>query len=647
MDDLALAADFPAATHEAWMAAVERVLKGAPFERALVGRTYDGLAVQPLYARSDASPIVTGHGAAPWRVAARVDHPDPVEANRLLLADLEGGADAVTIVLAGAASARGFGLADPDLESLDRALGGVMLDLVALRLEAGAGGRVAAALLIALAERRGQAPGALDLDLGLDPIGAAASSGRMPAPWPAVGTRLAETLSSLSGRGFAGRLALADGRPYHEAGASEAEELAATLATALAYLRAFEAGGHDLDAARGALSFLLVADADAFLTVAKFRALRVLWARVESACGLAPRPIRLHAETAYRMTTRRDPWVNVLRGTLAAFSAGIGGADSIAVLPFTSALGLPDGFARRLARNTQQVLIEEACLARVADPVAGSGAFETLTADLAEAAWARFTAIEREGGIVASLAAGAIQSRLAATAERRRDAVAARRDPLTGTSEFADLREVAVAVLAPPPGRRDGAGPVAIGPAGDFDDLVAQAAAGGAAASLPAAPMPDAPAFAALPSVRLAEPFERLRDRSDRMLAGTGARPGVFLANLGPLASFSARATYARNAFAACGIEAAANEGFASLEEMVGAFRRSGVAAACLCSSDRLYGELAVPAAEALRAAGAERIYLAGRPAGLVESLTAAGIGGFLHTGCDLPALAAGELATG
>ena len=164
-----------------------------------------------------------------------------------------------------------------------------------------------------------------------------ARTGTLPAPWPAIGERLADTVRGLRDAGFISRTVRVDTRPYHEAGSGEAQELAAALATGVAYMRALEAGGHALDSARDALSFLLVADAGEFLTIAKFRALRRLWARVEEACGLAPKPIDLQAETAWRMTTRRDPWVNLLRTTIATFSAGLGGADSVTVLPFTAA----------------------------------------------------------------------------------------------------------------------------------------------------------------------------------------------------------------------------------------------------------------------------------------------------------------------
>ena len=453
MDDLTLAAEFPPATREQWLTLVETVLKGADFDKKLVSRTYDGLRIEPLYPKAEAAPPVARAQPGPWRIAQRVDHPEPKTANELALADLEGGADALAFVYAGAPSARGFGVETRTVEDLDRALQGVRLDWIAIRLEtAPFGGRAAAAQWAALVERRGLDPAALkQIDFGLDPIGDMARTGTLPAPWPAIGERLADTVRGLRDAGFISRTVRVDTRPYHEAGAGEAQELAAALATGVAYMRALEAGGHALDSARDALSFLLVADAGEFLTIAKFRALRRLWARVEEACGLAPKPIDLQAETAWRMTTRRDPWVNLLRTTIATFSAGLGGADSVTVLPFTAALGLPDAFARRMARNTHLILLEESNLARVADPAAGSGGFEALTDALCQKAWALFQDIEREGGMVESLGCGAVQARIAAVRTEREKAVATRRDPITGTSEFPDIRETAVSVLIPAP----------------------------------------------------------------------------------------------------------------------------------------------------------------------------------------------------
>jgi methylmalonyl-CoA mutase len=300
--------------------------------------------------------------------------------------------------------------------------------------------------------------------------------------------------------------------------------------------------------------------------------------------------------------TRRDPYVNMLRATIAVFSAGLGGADAIAVLPFTRALGLSDRFARRVARNTQLVLLEEANLAKVADPAAGSGGIEDLTEELCRAAWSLFQEIERAGGVWAALEAGLIQQKVAAVRTQREAAVARRKDVLTGTSEFPDLAEAPVAVLDVPP--------VAL------------------------APYPAALTFEPMKAIRLAEPFEALRDASDRVLAQTGARPKIFLANLGTLAEFAARATFAKNFFEAGGIEAVSNDGFANQDESIAAFRASGVKLACLCSSDGVYAREATAVARALTTAGAH-VYLAGRPGKLEAALKEAGVQSFVYVGCD------------
>ncbi|MFN3688357.1 methylmalonyl-CoA mutase family protein [Salinarimonas sp.] len=653
IDVSALAADFPPAERADWLALVEGVLKGADFERKLVSRSYDGLRVEPLYEAAEVAPRPGRAAHGPWRVAARLDHPDPGAARAQALEDLEGGADALVLVAPQARSARGFGLRVETLADLEAALDGVMLDLVHLRLDAGAAGRHVAALVVALAEKRGHALGDLALDLALDPIGAAAASGRLSAPWDVVGARCGETFGDLAARGFVGGLFLCDGRPYHEAGASEAQELACVLATGLAYLRALEAAGHGLDDARASLSFLLVADADQFLGIAKMRALRALWARVEEACGLAPAPIRLHAETAWRMTTRRDPWVNMLRATVATFAAGIGGADSLVVTPFTAALGLPDAFARRVARNTQTVLLHESNLWRVADPAAGSGAIETLTDALCAQAWALFQAIEAGGGILSTLEAGHVQSRIGDVRRARDAAIAKRRDAITGVSEFPHLAEAPVAVAmtreeAPP--EEDAPAPAASPsstPVVAFGDLVAALRAGEPLSALAAPPAGIAPVvFPALPSIRDAEPFERLRDRCDAHLAKTGARPSVFLATLGPLSAFNARATFAKNAFEAGGIAALPAEVHADLEALAASAWASGTRIACLASSDALYEAQGEDAARALKAAGVTILYLAGRPTAERETaLRAAGIDAFVFSGCDLLALLEDALA--
>lgn len=596
-DDLSLAAEFPPASREDWLKLVRSALKDRPFER-LTAKTYDGIPIEPLYGRASGThPVAARRGA--WAVQARVDHPDPAVANAEALHELANGATGLTLVFAGSIGAYGYGLPG-DAKSVARALEGVHLDAIAIELQTAEPTRDAADHVAALVKSRGLAPGAVNIRFGHDAIGAHSLTGTLPIPYRDLMPRFAEHVGSLAKLGFKSPLATADGRIVHNAGGSEVQELAYTLAIAVAYLRALEGTGVALGDARGMIEFRLSADADQFLTVAKFRALRALWARVEQACGITPRPALVSAETAWRIMTKRDPWVNMLRTTIAAFSAGIGGADAMTVLPFTSAIGLPDRFARRVARNAQILLLEESNVARVADPTAGSGGIEDLTEKLCRAAWTLFQEIEAAGGAPAALEQGLIQDKIAKVRAEHEAAVARRRDILTGTSEFANLAETAVQVLD--------ARPVQIGP--------------------PVANIK----YPALTPIRLAEPFERLRDASDRMLAATGARPKVFLANLGTVSEFTARSSFARNFFEAGGIEALTNDCFKSRDEMIAAYKASDARLACLCSSDEVYTREAADAAKALAAAGATHIYLAGRPKEQ-DALKAAGVGTFIFAG--------------
>jgi methylmalonyl-CoA mutase len=608
-EELAFAAEFPATTREAWLRLVDGVLKGAPFDKKLIARTYDGLTIQPLYGRAaNARPVVARAPGSAWTVMQRVDHPDPAAANEQALHDLENGATGLTVVCKGSLNANGYGL-DSSLETLDRVLEGVYLDAgVVIDFNVAAETRRAAKNFAALVKKRGIAPETIALRASLNPLGHIAATGE--GDWKKIAPAFAAQIGELADQSFRGPFAVADGRVIHNAGGSEAQELAFALASAVSYLRALEASGVALDAARRMIYFRLAADADQFLTIAKFRAIRKLWARVEQACGLAPAPVWVAAETAWRMMTQRDPYVNILRSTVAVFAAGVGGANAITVLPFTAAIGLPDAFARRIARNTQLLLLEESNVAKVSDPTAGSGGIEDLTQQLCESAWALFQEIEKAGGAAGALEQGVIQNKVAATRAERVKNIVRRKDAMTGTSEFPDIHEAAVHVenIAPHPN------------------------------PLPASGERERTAFAELPRIRLAEPFEQLRDASDHALAANGGRPRIFLANLGKLADFTTRTLFAKNFFEAGGIEAVSNDGFASRDEMIAAFKASDAKLVCLCSSDKVYAVEAIDAARALTTAGARHIYLAGRPGELESALKSAGVRDFIFVGCDVVA---------
>jgi methylmalonyl-CoA mutase len=613
-DDLRLAADFAPATYDDWRTLVDGVLKGAPFEK-LVGKTYDGLKIEPIYPRAHgAAPIAGRPAAAPWQIMQRIDHPDAAQANAQALHDLENGATGLEIEFAGGPGARGFGVGDATGDTLTRLFDGVFFDAgIAIALNPVLGRENAGINLAEVIEFRRIDPAKADIRFNYQPLSTVAARGATAAPWPEFEKPFAKMIGDLMARGFKGPFALADGRPVHDAGGSEAQELAFALAVALAYLRALEAGGIALDAARNALSFRLIADADQFLTLAKFRALRLLWARIEQACGLTPKPIFIAAQTAWRMLTQRDAYVNMLRATMATFSAGLGGANAITVLPHSLALGLPDPFARRVARNTQLVLLEESNLAKVSDPAAGSGAIEALTQQLCETAWSLFQEIEKAGGVFSSLEQSLIQRKVAATRAVREANIFRRKEVLTGATEFPNLHEAAITVLD--------ARPVALAPSAEAKFK-----------------------FDALPPMRLAAPFERLRDRSDQILKDSGARPKIFLANLGTPADFTARATFAKSLFETGGIEAVnflpsasplpmgEVKDFAALST---AFRASGAVLACLCSTGKVYAQQAAAAAKALQAAGAKHIYLAGRPGAQEAALRAAGVNDFVFAGGD------------
>jgi methylmalonyl-CoA mutase len=595
MTDLSLASEFPPATCEQWLKLVDGVLKGAPFDKKLVSKTYDGLRIEPLYdRRADANPLTGRAPGAPWQVMARVDHPDPKEANRQALDDLENGANGLVLVCPGAIGAAGFGI-DTSADGIARILDGVWLNGATIECQLTREAKDVPAHVAALVKQQGLDPAACDLRVGFDPIGLMAAGSSAPMPWSDIAPLFARMTRTLADEGFRGPFAVADARVIHNAGGSEAQELAYSLSVALAYWRALEAGGVALDDARRMIFFRMSADADQIMTMAKFRSLRKLWARVEEAAGFAPQPIFIAAETAWRMMTQRDSYVNMLRVTIAAFAAGLGGANAVTVLPFTAALGLPDGFARRVARNTQLILLEESNLAKVADPAAGSGGIEALTDELCRTAWLLFQDIEKAGGIAAALESGLLQKQVGETRTAREKAIATRRDPLTGTTEFPHLSENAVKVLQVAPH------------------------------------VVPVSSEKSLPCIRLAAPYEALRDTSDAILKATGTRPKVFLATLGKPADYVARATFAKNFFEAGGIEAIEFAG----GDLAAAFRQSDAKFACLCSSDEVYAREADEAARVLASTGARHIYLAGRPGDLAGALKPAGVQTYVFAGCD------------
>lgn len=439
-------ADFGQQDEAAWRAAVLKALKGQPVD-ALVSTSADGFRFGPLAARRvDPEHLWKADPETPWTIMARVDDPDPVRAAAQVRDDLMNGATGLAIVFEGAPNAFGYGLpANP--EALATVLDGVDLSAIRLRIDPHPASRASAEWLTALAAGRNGNPGGLDLSLGIDPAAVLAGTGRLRQAPMELGATLGPRLAALVAAGSAGALVEADGRVAHNAGATEGQELAVALAAAAWHLRLFDGAGVAATQAAARIGFSLSVSQDLFSSIAKIRALRRLWARVQEICGAEPAEARIHAETSMRMMTARDAETNLLRTTIAAFAAAAGGADTLAVLPYPAAAGLPGAIARRLARNTQLVLMAEAGIGQVADPASGAGGIEDLTDHLCEAAWSEFTAIEREGGVLESLIDGRIGSRVGAAASARAGAFAGSGQMVVGISRYAPPAERPLDVL--------------------------------------------------------------------------------------------------------------------------------------------------------------------------------------------------------
>jgi methylmalonyl-CoA mutase len=409
-----------------WLALAEKALAGASFEDSLVSHTDDAIRIEPLYDRAaGAEPLVRANPKLPWIVSQRIDDPDIGRAKAQALDEVAQGATGLSLVF-----------------------DGIPLNRVQIRIDAHPWSRAVADWLVAFLSKRRSDPAKLNLSFGIDPAAIFAGTGRLRMSIEALQASMPQSLAHFFSLGVPGVLLEADGRVFHNAGATEAQELGTMLASAVSYLRMFEDARQPLVYAAPHIGFALSVDQDQFLSMAKVRALRRLWARIQETCSIPASTANIHAETSFRMMTAADPETNILRTAIAGFAAAAGGADSISILPHTIAHGLPAPFARRVARNAQLIMANESHIDHVADPTYGSGAVEALTLGLCEAAWAEFQRIEAEGGVLASLQQGHIQARVKAASERRAEAYRSGERAIIGTTLYPLKSETPVETLA-------------------------------------------------------------------------------------------------------------------------------------------------------------------------------------------------------
>ena len=632
-DPLELAATFPAASYADWLAA-EKALKRSDVEKALATRTYEGFALKPLYSgeRDGGTPDPGGlPGVAPftrgadaaartvggWDIRQTLTHPDLAHSNAAIREDLANGVHSLTLRLDLAARSGNEkaiaedGLPLHSIAAWQELLKGLTVASTPFALEPGASFLPAAAMLAAAG---GPAPGSR---LGADPMGVLAGRGTLPQGLKQALADMADLACHADQRWPHVAAVTVDASAYDAAGAAESQTLAAAMATGVAYLRALTEAGLSIDAACAQIVFRLPLGPDQFFAIAKLRAARKLWSRIAEVAGASEnaRAARIDAVTANRNLAERDPYTNLLRTTLACFAAAVGGADSITVTPYDAVLSpVSDDFARRIARNTQLLLKDESNLHRVMDPGGGAWFLEDLTAKLAQSAWALFQEIERAGGMAEALANGLIAAKIEATWAERQKNLARRRDPLTGVSEFPNIAEdlpdvpepdlaAIKAAVAKDLGSQSADLPKA-GQGARTAATIDAAKDGASLASILSASGGSPTSAQPLPRRRFGEAFEAMRSESDKRAKRDGQRPSIFLANLGPLASYTPRASFAKNAFEAGGLQAIDKGGFEDADALAAAFKASGCKLAVLCASDRRYADQAEDMARALKRAG-------------------------------------------
>ena len=637
---------FPRPFYETWEDEATRSLKGRPLA-SLEVTTHEGLVIKPLYTAADVSTNpqdIDGFREGPSEVASPVDLRDPKGTIGRIVEARDCGADALWIWVDRRSSSWGSLTAGAFALFLEAA------DGAPLYLDGRGAAPALAALLIASTQRIDNGLDRLVGGFDIDPLGVLAADGSLPTSLVGAFDLMAEALKWCDELAPRMRTIAVSTIPHAKAGATAVQELAITLATGVAYMREMEKRSLPPEAVNQKLRFVTTAGRDLFMETAKFRALRLLWRRVADACDISRRAslVPIHAVASPRCLTVRDPWVNLLRGTAAAYTGVIGGADVVTVLPYDSVAGKSDDLARRLAINTSTILREESFIDRVSDPTAGSYLVERLTADLCLAAWEEFQRIEGAGGMVDMLRSGALARELAESLAAKRRGVASLREPVTGVSSYPNIEEDPIyrQRAQRDPRRTPDEVPTAVHRAvgassGSFTAAL-EAAHGGISASelvdvLKGSDEKDN--FSPVAIEREARPFEALRDISDTHLQTSGVRPKVFVATAGGSSDNRRTASFVVNLLAAGGLIAVLGEDLEGAEALAAAFAASGSRAAIICASSESGSEVVQPLAREMRALRARRILVAGDPGRFENAWREAGVDGYVRRHGDAVAL--------
>ena len=610
--------EFVPQTYAEWKEEAIASLKGAPFDKKLLTKTYEGITLEPLYTAEHAAAFsakngmpgadgylrgtsAAGYSVEPWLVAQKGDAACPKEANALLREGLSKGVSAICF--------------DPQccpeistLDDMKTLLDGIDIAKYPFQVFCGASAEPTLHFLATVAEQAGIDTAALSGVIGADPLGTLARQGTVCGSMESCYDQMFACLRWAMPRI---KTIFIQGSVYHEGGASAVQELAAMFAAAVAYLDALGKRGFSVDEIAGKIAFSFSLGADFFMEIAKLRAARLMWAQIIEAYSGGEEAARLdcHAATSRFTATVYDPYVNILRATTQAFSGVVGGTDGLTVEPFDAAVRLSDEHSRRIARNIQVMMQNEFNLNTPVDPAGGAWYVETLTAQLAEAAWKELQRIEEQGGLLASLKSGALQAAIAATLNERFKKLSTRADRAVGSNMYANTQETRLSAAS------------RVLPA----NCCGNDCEG------------EGETVTAITPHRWTEQFEALRVKTEEHTAKTGKKLKVFLANMGPLSQHKARADFTVGFMEVGGFEVLKNDGFDSTQAAAEAAIASGAQAAVICSTDDTYPALVPPLARAIKAKAPNMlVLLAGLPAPeFKDAYTEAGMDDCIHIRAD------------
>lgn len=665
-----LKATFPSHSYQEWREAAEALLKGKSFEKLLVTPTYEGFDLQPIFRKEDLEDLafckdlpgagsfvrgrnVTGNFQNRWKISQEQPASSPEKLNESLKKEIKGGIDEINILLdvatqkgidpdqAADGEVGGCGLSLATLADLEKALDGIEFKSLSLFIQSGASGLAVLSMLKAYCNKKGIDFKSLEGNIGSDPIGSWARNGQLPVDLETALSETATVVRTLEEEGCVMGGIYVDGNLFHNAGSSATQELGFALAAANEYIKALTAKGLSVECIASSIRFGLGIGSNYFLEVGKLRATRMLWSRVLKAWGveLEELPIHIHARTSIWNKTQIDPYVNMLRVTSEAFSAVIGGCDSLHIGPFDEVIRLPDEFSRRIARNLHFILAEECELTRVIDPAGGSYYVEWLTDQIAQKAWEWFQKIEAEGGLIESLKKGTVQAAISDVVAKRMANIEKRRDVIVGTNQYPNVGEkmlesevVDYAALQKNRGAEIAAvrGKATIGK--DLVDGFAKGASIGEIYSAIRTEATESERIEAIPTRRGSELFEKLRSASLAYAEKKGHEPKIFQANWGPSRGYRLRADWTSAFFQVGGFKMLNDTDFDSIDELMKSLKASGSKIVVITSSDVAYAEKLEEIARVIKAYDSE-IYLmvAGMPGANEASWKAAGVDDFVN----------------